>query len=73
MRLASFSQLSLKASPPKAEYWHWEQLIHPAREVAWQVFGKRAGGWARTEISKRYGGWQQRGGKGERAGTAEEE
>ena len=46
----------------------------PAREkVAWQVIGKRAGSWARTEISKRYGGWQQRGGNGERAGMAEEE
>lgn len=45
----------------------WYQLATPAREkVAWQVIGKRAGSWARTKISKRDGGWQQRGSKRER-------
>ena len=42
-------------------------------KVAWQFIGKRAGSWASTEIFKRYGGWQQRGGKGEKAGMVEEE
>lgn len=52
----------------------WYQLATSVRKkVAWQVIGKQMGSWAFTEISKRYGGWQQRGSNGKRAGMAEEQ
>lgn len=39
----------------------WYQLTNPGREkVAWQVISKQVGSYARTKISKRYKGWQQR-------------